>query len=77
MLLPPSPPPTPPPGPPPLQELYVSLCLQYDQLRSANAAVKAFGLREVRREVFEVKVGGLLAARAWSNHSTSLFIFDL
>ena len=37
-----------PPLPPLPQVLYVSFCLQYAQLRSANNAVKAFALQQVR-----------------------------
>lgn len=35
------------PAPPAAQALYVSFCLQYGQLRSANNAVKTFGLQQV------------------------------
>ena len=38
------------PSPPfAVQELYVQYCLQYGQLRSANNAVKQFGLQQARR----------------------------
>lgn len=39
------------PAPPAAQALYVSFCLQYGQLRSANNAVKTFGLQQVSRWV--------------------------